>query len=93
VVITAEILLKSGKAGGAGNFLGEIEENLVGVEVRDEARWMDPFGVFSKYRGEYGVPKGFDSSLVCGAVLGGVIPGVELYEAEGLADIGRSYNR
>jgi hypothetical protein len=29
--------LRSGNAGGGGNFLGEIEENLVGVEVRDDA--------------------------------------------------------
>jgi hypothetical protein len=51
---------------------------------------MDPLGVFSKYLGEYGVPKGFVCSLEWGAVLGGVMPGVDLNDAAGLADIGRS---
>jgi hypothetical protein len=33
-----EMVLRSGKVGGGGNFLGEIEENLVGVPARDDAR-------------------------------------------------------
>lgn len=54
---------RSGKTGGGGNFRGDMEENLVGVEVRDEGLCIDPFGVCSKYRGLYGVPKGLLNSV------------------------------
>jgi hypothetical protein len=46
-LFNGDIVRRSGNGGG-GNLRGEMEENLVGVEARDDGRWMDPLGVCSK---------------------------------------------
>jgi len=35
---SGDMLRKSGKVGGGGSFRGDMEENRVGVEVREEGR-------------------------------------------------------
>lgn len=47
-LFNGEMERRSGKTGGAGNFLGDMDENRVGVDVREEGLWMEPFGVCSK---------------------------------------------
>jgi hypothetical protein len=90
-LLNGDIERKSGKTGGGGSLRGETE-SLVGDGIRGEERWIEPFGVFSKKRGLYGVPKGFEGSVDEGAVLGGVT-GFEWYDPPGLADIGLSMRR